>query len=112
MSGHNKNKKLYSLLGYFIFFITVMAIITVAITVFVAINRESEGNQTIIAIVMILVVVFLSATCTIIDYLRRKYTMTEAGIIRSDQNCDGVLPKRNSPRWSPRTNSRQKRKTP
>lgn len=75
MSGHDKNKKLYSLLGYVIFFITVMAIITVAISVFVAINRESNGDTTIIAFVMIAVILFLSATCTLIDYLRRKYTI-------------------------------------
>ena len=75
MSGHNKNKKIYSFLGYLIFFITVMVIITVAITVFVAINRESGGNTTVIAIVMIVVIFFLSATCTIIDYLRRKITI-------------------------------------
>lgn len=75
MSGHNKNKKLYSLLGYLVFFITVMAIITVALSVFVAINRESDGNPTIIALVMIAVIIFFSATCTLIDYLRRKYTI-------------------------------------
>lgn len=75
MSGHNKNKKLYSFLGYLIFCITIMVIITVAIAVFVAINRESNGNQTVIALVMIAVVILLSATCTIFDYLRRKITI-------------------------------------
>lgn len=75
MSGHNNNKKLYSFLGYLIFCITIMVIITVAIAVFVAINRESNGNQTVIALVMIAVVILLSATCTIFDYLRRKITI-------------------------------------
>lgn len=75
MSGHNKNKKLYSFLGYLIFCITIMVIITIAIAVFVAINRESNGNQTVIALVMIAVVILLSATCTIFDYLRRKITI-------------------------------------
>ena len=75
MSGHNKNRKLYSFLGYLIFCITIMVIITVAIAVFVAINRESNGNQTVIALVMIAVVILLSATCTIFDYLRRKITI-------------------------------------
>ena len=75
MSGHNKNKKLYSFLGYLIFCITIMVIITIAIAVFVAINRESNGNQTVIALVMVAVVILLSATCTIFDYLRRKITI-------------------------------------
>ncbi|MBQ4073065.1 MAG: HAMP domain-containing histidine kinase [Clostridia bacterium] len=52
-----------------------MVIITIAIAVFVAINRESNGNQTVIALVMIAVVILLSATCTIFDYLRRKITI-------------------------------------
>lgn len=75
MSGHNKNKKLYSFLGYLIFCITIMVIITIAIAVFVAINRESNGNQTVIALVMVAVVILLSTTCTIFDYLRRKITI-------------------------------------
>ena len=75
MSGHNENKTFYSFLGYLVFFVTIMVIITVAIAVFVAINRASEGNNTIISLVMIVVILALSAICTLIDYLRRKYTI-------------------------------------
>lgn len=75
MSGHNKNKTFYSFLGYLVFFVTIMVIITIAIAVFVAINRASEGNNTIISLVMIVVILTLSAICTLIDYLRRKYTI-------------------------------------
>ena len=75
MSGHNKNKKLNNLLGYFIFFITIAVIITVSIAVFVAVNREFDSNSTILALIMIATILFLAGVCTLIDYLRRKITI-------------------------------------
>ena len=75
MSGHNKNKKLYNLLGYIIFFITFAVIITISIAVFVAVNREFQGNSTALAIIMILTILFLAGVCTLIDYFRRKITI-------------------------------------
>lgn len=75
MSGRHKNRKLYSLAGYVMFFITVMATITIALTVFVAINRASNGNPTVIALVMMATIIVLAAIATLVDYLRRKISV-------------------------------------
>ncbi|MBQ8178606.1 MAG: HAMP domain-containing histidine kinase [Clostridia bacterium] len=75
MSGHDKNKKLYGFMGYLLFFLTFAVAITISIAVFVAINREMDGNTTIITIVMIAIILFFAGVCTLLDYLRRKITI-------------------------------------
>ncbi|MBQ8659083.1 MAG: HAMP domain-containing histidine kinase [Clostridia bacterium] len=65
-------KKTYSFLGYLIFFFTIAVLVTTAVAIFVVVNRESDGNTTLIAVTMFFAIVFLSLLCTLIDVLRRK----------------------------------------
>jgi len=65
-------KKTSTLSGYIIFFFTIALVVTLALAIFVAINRHSGGNTTLIAITMLCAIVFLSTVCTFIDVIRRK----------------------------------------
>ena len=46
-------KRIVSLLGYFVFILTVAAIITVAIFVYKAAYRRFDGNDGILAVIML-----------------------------------------------------------
>lgn len=66
------NKKMgFSVWGYLIFFITVAVIITCAVLLYSAL--ESIQNIGIVSLVMFLIIAFLSAVCTVIDWFRRKW---------------------------------------
>ena len=65
-------KRIVSLLGYFVFILTVAAIITVAIFVYKAAYRRFDGNDGILAVIMLLTVLFLAFVCVLIDGIRRK----------------------------------------
>ncbi len=56
------------------FFLLVAAIVTVAVIAYGTIENYIE-NKAVIAVVMLAVVLFLSAVCTLIDYLRNRYTV-------------------------------------
>ena len=58
--------------GYVIFFVTVVAIVWSALSVFVAVNRKTEGNPTAIAVTMFVTIVVSSLLCTVADIIRRK----------------------------------------
>ncbi len=66
------NKHVAEISGYIAFFLLVAAIITVAITVFVTINNKTNGNPTLISIIMICCIAVLSLIMTVCDYIRRR----------------------------------------
>lgn len=71
-----KRKSLCSVLfGYALFFMTIAVSVTVAVTVYVSVSQRSGGNRNTIAAVMLAVILFLSLVCTLIDLIRRKFTV-------------------------------------
>ena len=65
-----KNKS--SVWGYLIFFVTVAFTITLALCVFVAVNRKTEGDPLLLTVTMILVILAVSGLFTLADSIRRK----------------------------------------
>lgn len=65
-------KKTSSLTGYLIFFLTVAAQVTIALTLFMLIYWKTDGNMPVIALSMLVIILAISAICTGIDVLRRK----------------------------------------
>lgn len=77
MNGRRKKdgvRGLFSPLGSCILFLSVAAIITVALLVYGAAERRFEGDRGAIAAIMLTVIVFLSIACAAIDAIRRKVT--------------------------------------
>ena len=68
----NHTKHILSLSGYLVLFLTVAAIITVAIFVYAAAEERFGDNKGMIALVMLIAVFFLALVCTLIDGIRRK----------------------------------------
>ncbi len=68
-----KRRGLYNFLGAFLFFITISVIVMSAVLVYSYV--EKTESKTIIALVMFGVIVFLAALCTVVDYLRRRFTV-------------------------------------
>lgn len=67
-------KKSKSLLGAVWFFATITVVVTVAVLVYSYVSSHTSNN-TLIAIIMLAVIVFLAALCTVIDAVRRKITV-------------------------------------
>lgn len=65
-------KKTSSLGGYLLFFLTVAVAVSISIMAFVAVNRATEGNVIAISVTVLLIIVAISALCTLIDVLRRR----------------------------------------
>ena len=61
-----------SLNGAFIFFLTILVTVTIAVSAFKLVTDISGTDMTKIYIVMLLVILFLSVLCTLADLLRRK----------------------------------------
>lgn len=68
----NRTKHILSLSGYLVLYLTVAAIITVAIFVYAAAEERFGDNKGMIALVMLIAVFFLALVCTLIDGIRRK----------------------------------------
>lgn len=64
--------KLVSAVGCLGFFLLVAGIITVALLVYGAADRALAGNTGLIAVVMLVVVFFLSLVCVLVDIIRRR----------------------------------------
>lgn len=70
---YNRNKVKFSIIGTILFFVTIALTVSCAVMIYSYIStRLSKGA---IAGVMFAVIVVLSLLCTLIDYLRRKYTV-------------------------------------
>ncbi|MDE6598068.1 MAG: HAMP domain-containing histidine kinase, partial [Clostridia bacterium] len=70
-----KRKKITNLtiIGAVLFFITIAAVVTIAVMIFDLVNSKSGGNEKVIAGVMLAVVFTLSLVATACDMLRRKF---------------------------------------
>lgn len=66
------NKSYSTFFGYILFFLTIAVTVTVAMLLYSYADEKSGGDQGTVAAVMLLVIVFLSAACTVIDVFRRK----------------------------------------
>lgn len=70
-----RNKNLSdSATGAAFFFLVIAAVVTVTIPVYGLIAEKSENNA-VVAVVMLSVILFLTLTCTVIDFIRRKITV-------------------------------------
>lgn len=69
----NKNSVKISIIGTILFFITIALTVTCAVMIYSFVSAKLSKGA--IAGVMFAVIVVLSLLCTLIDYLRRKYTV-------------------------------------
>ncbi len=72
MKRDQRKKSSFSLAGAFLFFVLIALVIQIAVLVYDYIIQRTS-NKGLIAILILIVVIMLSAVCTIIDYLRRKF---------------------------------------
>ncbi|MBQ9081538.1 MAG: sensor histidine kinase [Clostridia bacterium] len=70
-----QRRKGNSFFAYFIFFLLIATTVTVAMFIFGFVNERSEGDMRIVSLVMMLVILFLSLICTVIDAARRRITV-------------------------------------
>lgn len=64
-----------TILGGICFFLLVAIISTVVIMTYAAVVNSVDGNKTAIALIMFGVIAAVSVLCTVIDYIRRKFTV-------------------------------------
>ncbi|MGN0823928.1 MAG: ATP-binding protein [Candidatus Coproplasma sp.] len=67
-------KKIRSLTGAILFFISISIVVSVAVIVLELVSKYTE-NKTVVAVVMLIAIIFLSLIATVIDYFRRKITV-------------------------------------
>lgn len=58
--------------GYLVFFVTIFVTVSVSLTLFMLINRQTDGNLSAIVISMLVTIVFLSLIFTLFDVIRRR----------------------------------------
>lgn len=68
----NKQNVIATLLGVINFFVLIAEVVFVALIVYIIVDKNSGGDKTTIAVVMLSVVLLLAFICTLGDYLRRK----------------------------------------
>ena len=68
----NRKRANLSVPGVLLFFATIALTVTVALLMYGLVDERTGGNKKIVAIVMLLVVVFLSILWTIADVIRRR----------------------------------------
>ena len=66
-----KRKSSFSILGAAIFFVLIALVIQIAVLVYDYIIQQTD-NKWLIAVLILIVIIILSAICTVIDYFRRK----------------------------------------
>lgn len=66
------SQKTSSFAGYLIFFLTVTVVVTLSIMAFVAVNRATEGDVVAISVTVFIIIIAISAACTLIDVFRRR----------------------------------------
>ena len=67
-----RDKRLKNLSGYVIFFLTLAFCVTVCFLMFTFVEEKTDGKRWVTALVMLLVILFLSFLCTLVDIVRRK----------------------------------------
>lgn len=71
----NKNKNTgFSFVGAVLFFILIAFVMQIAILVYEHIRKRTDNNA-LIAVLILVVILVLSALCVIVDLIRRKYTV-------------------------------------
>lgn len=58
--------------GYCVFFVTIFVTVSVSLTLFMLINRQTNGNLPAIVISMLITIIFLSLIFTLFDIIRRR----------------------------------------
>ncbi|MBQ7949254.1 MAG: HAMP domain-containing histidine kinase [Clostridia bacterium] len=69
----NRRVSGWSFFGALLFFITISLTVTLAVTIYAYVYESTGGERGIVALVMLLVILFLSVLCTILDIFRRKF---------------------------------------
>lgn len=72
-----RKKKLTLLSGVLIFFLTILVTVTVAVSVYKLLIDNIGNDNARVYTVMLLVILFISMLCTLIDFLRRKKMVEE-----------------------------------
>ena len=68
----NRKGARWSFFGSLLFFLTIALTVTLAVTIYAYVDERTAGDRKVVALVMWLVVIFLSVFCTIADIFRRK----------------------------------------
>lgn len=71
-----KRKMRAPLVGFIFFFLTMAAVVSVAVLVYERVITDFGGNKPIIALLLLLLIAFFALACSMIDVFRRK-TMVE-----------------------------------
>lgn len=66
-----------TVIGCLFLTILIAAVVTVAMFVYIWVDGASGGNEAVIAGVMLAAIIALSVICTMIDFLRRKFTVNK-----------------------------------
>ena len=69
-----RNKKLATVFGAILFLITVSLIVSIALSVYVAVGKRSD-TRGVVSAVMLLTIFLLSLVATLIDLIRRKISV-------------------------------------
>ncbi len=72
---NKKRQTMITMTGYIGFFLLTAAIIMAGVLIYSPVAQASGGNEAVIAGVMLAVIVVLAFICTLVDFLRRKYTV-------------------------------------
>lgn len=70
--SNSPRKKTTSFIGYLIFFATIAVVVSLALMLFMLVNRKTAGNQVALALSTLAIIIAFSLICTLIDVLRRK----------------------------------------
>ncbi len=68
----NRKGARWTFFGSLLFFLTISLIVTAAILIYAKVDESTNGDRGVVALVMLLVVVFLSVLCTVLDIIRRR----------------------------------------
>ncbi|MGN1373285.1 MAG: ATP-binding protein [Candidatus Coproplasma sp.] len=67
-------KKFRSVFGAILFFISISVVVSIAVMVLELVDGHTD-NKTVIAVVMLVAIIVLSLIATVIDYVRRRFTV-------------------------------------
>lgn len=68
----NRKGARWTFFGSLIFFATIAVTVMVAVMIYGWVDERTEGNRGVVALVMLLVIAFLSVLCTLADVIRRR----------------------------------------
>lgn len=98
-----KRSPLTAVWGYALFFLVITVAVMSAVLIYTAVNETAAGDKRVISVTMLFVIVALSLICTLIDWLRRKFTVdraTEQILQATERITSGDFSVRLSPRHS------------